>query len=145
MNKIKIGVFAAGLASGILPLAGACAAPSTYAVTVTNNQGSTFSDCFTFKGAYLFVAGLSTKALITTAAPTTPKYYYTATATLPLVQDFGATIAFSGFKTGNSTTGSLSAIGATSDRFSFTVSGTAVPSCTADARVNANYWKPAAH
>lgn len=140
MHKIKIGLCAAALAGAVIPLSAASAAPRIYAVTVTTNFGTQFTDCFTFKGAYLYIAGLAPKPLVTTVAPTTPKYYYTAVAGLPLVQYLNNNFAFSGFKTGDSQTGTLSAVGADAVRDSYAVSGTAVPSCPTQAKSSVNNW-----
>jgi hypothetical protein len=141
---MKIGIAAAGLAAA-LPLANASATQYIYAVTVTTNYGPQFNDCFSFKGAYLYIAGLAPRPLITTAAPTTPKTYYTSVATIPFVDLVGVNFAFAGSKTGNSQSGTMTAVGASSQRGSYIVTGTAVPSCPTEAKAGRNNWLRVAH
>ena len=144
MNTRKIGILALGLlAAGALPATRASAAPYIYAVTVTTNFGTSFNDCFVFKGPNLFIQGLDpTAPLVTTSAPTKPKYYYTTVASDKLLSDTGGVnFAFAGYKTGTSTSGSVEAIGADSSRDSYTVSGTAVSACpTSDTVSTAKKW-----
>jgi hypothetical protein len=145
MKITKIAIVTAALAAGTLPAANASAGTYVYDVTVTTSFGTQFNDCFTFKGARLFIAGLSNLPLITAAAPTKPHVYYTSVATLPLISQLGTNYAFSGVKTGDSQSGTLTAVGSSSNRDSYTVAGTAVSSCSTQARSRNNNWIHASH
>lgn len=101
-----------------------------YTVNVTGNKGTPFTDCFTFANGILTVQGLAGLQLPFTAAPTTPKYYYTA-VTNPKTSSDNYAIAFSGFRTGNNVTGKLKAVGADNYHNSYSVSGVSAPACPA--------------
>ena len=145
MNGLKLSAAALGVfATCVAAQASAAPAPYIYAVTVRTNFGTKFSDCFTFNGWRLTVAGLP-GLLITSPAPTTPRYYYTAVPTDKLVAAYGGAIAFAGFKTGTQTSGGFSAVGSDVFKDSYTVHGTAVPSCTLTAaQIAANPYRRAA-
>ncbi len=133
----------ATLVTGVVASTQASAAPFIYDVTVKTNFGTKFTDCFTFEGGTLTVAGLG--KLKYTAAPSMPKFYYTAVTSLKSAESLGATFAFAGFKKGTATSGELHAVGADEAHDSYKVTGVAVPACGAAASVapGANY-RPAA-
>ncbi len=140
MRALATKIFTGTLLAGSMGFATqAMAKPFIYDVTVKTSFGTTFKDCFTFDGGNLTVASLGT--LKYKAAPTITKFYYTATITLADANAIGFTIAFAGFHKGNSTDGSLHAVGDNSYRDSYKVEGTAVSACSgsSSAKQGANY------
>ncbi len=144
MMSIKSGILTAALlATGAMPVASAFAAPYTFAVEVKTNFGTKFPDCFTFDGnGVLVVAGLGT--LIYTAAPTDPKHYYTAVTTVNTINSVGDVIAFSGYKTGTKTDGTLKGVGSDIFGDSYVVKGVTTSSCSTSSQ-NGKNWVPPAH
>jgi hypothetical protein len=133
-------------AAAALPVAGAHAS-KLYSVVVTTNFGTTFDDCYTFKGG--FKGGTLTSALIgqliyTPAPRAEAKDYYTAVATASLVSSYGGSIAFSGYEMGMPGAISFVSVGADYAGDSYYLVGTETTSCsvTTSAPAGSNPYKP---
>ena len=129
MSKIGNITLLLAAAAGASVATASKAEPYIYAVTVHSNHSTAFTDCFTFDHGVLAIQSLGNAQFPYTPAPTRPKYYYIAVSSPEATQVIGANLAFSGYKVGTSTSGSVQAVGADTLHNSYVVTGTAVPAC----------------
>jgi hypothetical protein len=146
MKNTKSGLLAAAVVvAGAFPIGNAMAA-KYYSVSVITNFGTSFTDCWTFKGGFkggtTVVNDLGT--LIYTPAPAAEaKDYYTAVASASLYSDYGGSIAFSGLYMGMPGAITWTAVGADYSHDSYYLTATQVSTCATSAAKGSNPWKPA--
>jgi hypothetical protein len=146
MKNTKSAVLAAAVVLGAaLPITNAMAA-KFYAVTVTTNFGTQFSDCWTFKGGFkggtAIVDDLGT--LIYTPAPfAEAKDYYTAVASASLYNNYGGSIAFSGLYMGMPGAITWNAVGADYAHDAYYLTATQVSTCETSNVKSSTPYKPA--
>jgi hypothetical protein len=147
MISRKAGLCIVTALAAALPVAHASAA-GVYAVTITTNFGTQFNDCFTFygsvtKGTLVTASFGPSYPLIYTAAPAPATKYINAVASDALFQAYGGSISFSGDRMGFQGSRSFVAVGSDAYHDSYFLSATQVSSCSVEAPVSTNPYKPA--
>jgi hypothetical protein len=146
MKNTKSGLLAAAVfVAAAFPITNAMAA-KFYSVTVITNFGTTFSDCWTFKGGFkggtAVVSDLGT--LIYTPAPAAEaKDYYTAVASASLYNDYGGSIAFSGLYMGMPGAITWTSVGSDFAHDAYYLTATQTTTCAVSEVKSSTPYKPA--